>query len=73
MVDAVSSNKDKALIFQPLANIMVCGDFNANNTNWLPHSHTTDVASLFCEGFAMAQDLAQIVDSPTPDRADHQP
>ena len=54
---------------------MVCGDFNAHNTEWLCHSHTTDVAGLFCQGFAMAQDLTQIVDFPTriPDRDDHQP
>ena len=29
VVEAVSSNVDKALILQPSANIMVCGDFNA--------------------------------------------
>ena len=39
---------DKSLILQTSANIMVCGDFNAHNTEWLCHSHTTDVAGLFC-------------------------
>jgi hypothetical protein len=54
---------------------MVCGDFNAHNTEWLGHSHTTDVAGVFCQEFALAQDLTQIVDFPTriPDRVDHQP
>ena len=65
MVEAVSSNVDKALILQPSANIMVCDDFNALNTEWLSHSHTTDVAGLFCQEFAMVQDLTQIVDFPT--------
>ena len=54
---------------------MVCGDSNAHNARWLCHSHTTDVAGLFCQEFAMAQDLTQIVDLPTriPDHDDHQP
>ena len=65
VVEAVSSNIDKALILQPSANIMVCGDFNTLDTKWLCHSHTTDVVHLFCQGFAMAQDLTQIVDFPT--------
>ena len=35
----------------------------------------TDVAGLFCQEFAMAQDLTQIVDCPThiPDCDDHRP
>ena len=77
MVEAVSSNVDKALTLQPSANIMVCdGDFNnAHNTEWLCHSHTTDVADLLCQEFAMAQKLTQIVDLPTriSDCDDHQP
>ena len=75
VVEAVSSNIDKALILHPSANIMVCGDFNAHNTEWLGHSHTTDVAGVFCQEFALAQDLTQIVDFPTriPDCVDHQP
>ena len=75
VVEAVSSNIDKALILHPSANIMVCGDFNAHNTEWLGHSHTTDVAGVFCQEFALAQDLTQIVDFPTqiPDCLDHQP
>ena len=61
VVEAVPSNTDKALILQPSANIMECGDFNAHNTEWLCHSHTTDVAGLFCHEFAMAPHLTQIV------------
>ena len=54
---------------------MVCGDFNAHNTEWFHHSHTTDVAGLFSQEFAMAQDFTQIVDFPThiPDHDYHQP
>ena len=54
---------------------MVCGDFNGHTTEWLCHSHTSDIAGLFCQEFAMAQDLTQIVDFPTciPDSDDHQP
>ena len=75
VIEAVLSNIDKAFILQPSANVMVCGDFNAHNTEWLCHSHTTDVAGLFCQEFAMVQDLTRIVDFPThiPDRDDHQP
>ena len=75
VVEAVSSNIDKALILHPSANIMVFGDFIANNNEWLGHSHTTDAAGVFCQEFALAQDLTQIIDFPTrfPDRVDHQP
>ena len=75
VVEAVSSNIDKALILQPSANIMICGDLNAHNTKWLCHSPTTDVAGLFCQEFDMAQDLAQIVDFHIriPDHDDNQP
>ena len=54
---------------------MVCGDFNAHNTEWLCHSHTTHGAGLLCQEFAMAQELTQIVDFPTriPDHDHHQP
>ena len=39
VVEAVSSNIDKALILQHSANIMVpCGDSNVHNTEWLSHS-----------------------------------
>ena len=62
VVETVASNIDKALILQLSANIMVCSDFNAHNTEWLCHSHTTDITCLFCQEFAMAQDLTQIVD-----------
>ena len=63
------------IILHPSANIMVCGDFNDHYTAWLRHSHTTDVAGLFCQEFAMTQDLTLIIDFPThiPDRYDHQP
>ena len=70
-----SSSCSVALILQTFDNIVVCGDFNAHNTEWLCHFHTIDVAGLFCQESAMAQDLTQIVDFPTriPDRDDHQP
>ena len=75
VIDAVSCNIDKALRIQPSANIMVCGDFNAHNTDWLRHSHITDVAGVSCHDFALAHDLTQIVGFPThiPDREDHHP
>ena len=75
VVEGVLSNIDKALILQPSANNMVCGDFNAHNIKGLCHSHNIDVVGLFCQEIAMAQDLTQIVDFPTniPDRDDHQP
>ena len=70
-----NNNNKKALSIQPSANIFVCGDFNAHNTDWLIHSHTTDAAGISCHDFALSQDLTQIVDFPTriPDRDDHQP
>ena len=47
------------------SNPQVCDDFNGHNTEWLCPSHSTDVAGLFCQEFAMVQDLTQIVDFPT--------
>ena len=47
VVEVVSSNIDKVLILQPSANIKVFSDYNAHNTEWRCHSHTTDVAGLF--------------------------
>ena len=73
MVEVVSSNIDKALIPQPSANIMVCSDFNAHNTEWLCHSHTSDVAGLFSQEYAII--YTQIVDFLTriTDCDSHQP
>ena len=59
----MSSNIRKALIPQPSANIIVCSDFNAHNTEWLCHTHTIDVAGLFCQEFAMVQGLTCIPNS----------
>ena len=75
VVDAVSSNIDKALIRHPSANIICCGDFNAHNKEWLVHSHVTNTAGIFCHDFAVSQDLTQIIDFPTriPARVDHDP
>ena len=42
--------------------VTLSGNFNANNPEWLCHSHTTDVEGLFCQELDMAQDLTQIVD-----------
>ena len=50
--------------------------FSFGSSTFYPlHSHTTDVAGLFCLEFAMAQYLTQIVDFPThiSNRDDHQP
>ena len=54
VVEAVLSNIDKALILQPSANSMVCGDFSAHDTEWLCHSiplmlQVCFVKSLLCQ------------------------
>ena len=65
----------KALMLHPSANIMVCGDFNAHNIEWLKYPHAADIAGIYSTEDALAHDLTQMIDFPTriPDRDDHQP
>ena len=72
VVEAVSSSIDKALIRQPSAKIICCGDFNIHHIEWLTHSRDIDAAGRLCYNFALTQNLTQMVDFPThiPDRPD---
>ena len=54
VVEAVSSNIDKAVILQPSANIVVCGDFNAHKNrvalSFPYHLYCRSVLSRVCCG-----------------------
>lgn len=49
----------------PTAEIILLGDFNAHNSNWLRHSNKTDEAGRQAETFAISRNLAQLIDEPT--------
>ena len=51
--------------------IVVLGDFNVHNAEWLTHSKGSDRAGIEAESFAIINDLSQLINSPTriPDRS----
>ena len=49
----------------PSAEIIVLGDFNVHNVDWLPYSTHTDVEGREAEFFAISCELSQLVDTPT--------
>ena len=69
--DVVSDKVDSLLGKYPAAEVIVFGDFNVHNTEWLVHSRATDSNGQAAHSFALSQNLSQIVSSPTriPDRA----
>jgi Reverse transcriptase (RNA-dependent DNA polymerase)/Endonuclease-reverse transcriptase len=57
----------------PSAEIVVLGDFNVHNVDWLPYSTHTDSEGREAEFFAISCNLSQLVDTPTriPDISTH--
>ena len=64
--DSISSNIDEALSINPSANVFDFGDFNVHHKDWLTFSGGTDRPSKLCYNFSISNDLAQIVNFPTP-------
>lgn len=54
----------------PSSEIIILGDLNVHNSNWLSHSRHTDRAGAEAEEFSILNDLSQLVNTPTriPDR-----
>lgn len=69
--DVLSDKIDTLLGKYPAAEVVVFGDFNVHNVEWLVHSRATDSNGQAAHSFALSQNLSQIVSSPTrvPDRA----
>ena len=63
--DSISSNIDEVLSINLSGNIFVFGDFNVHHKHWLTYSGGTDRSGELCHNFSIANDLTQIVNSPT--------
>ena len=75
VLDAVSTNIDRALSKHPTANVFVFGDFNVHHVEWLKHLHGTDQPGEYSFNFSITHNFTQIVDFPTciPDCDTHRP
>ena len=62
--DSTSSNIDKVLSINPLANVFVFRDFNVHHKVWLTYSAGTDWPDELCYNF-ISNDLIQMVKFPT--------
>ncbi|XP_050682320.1 uncharacterized protein LOC126977512 [Leptidea sinapis] len=74
LMGCVQAAIDVVLAQIPSAEIVVLGDFNGHNAEWLG-SRTTDYAGRSVHNFALAYGLSQLVESPTrlPDVDSHMP
>ena len=73
--EQLSNSIDDIYLQSPGAEIIVAGDFNVHNSNWLPFSHSTDLSGLYVELFSVSNSLSQLISEPTfiPRRVDHRP
>ena len=49
----------------PSSEVIILGDFNVHNSDWLVHSNRTDEVGRRAEAFAISCNLSQMVDCPT--------
>lgn len=61
----LSDKVDWIQVNYPSSEIVILGDFNVHNSNWLAHSNKTDEAGRQAEAFAISCNLTQLVDCPT--------
>ena len=73
--DSVSSNIDEALLINPSANVIVFGDLNVQQKDWLSYSGETNRPDELCYNFSISNELTQMVNFPTriPDYDSHSP
>ena len=74
--DSISSNIDEVFLINQSANVLVFGDFNIHNKDWLTNlSGGTDRPGEPCYNFFISNDLTQMVNFPTliPDCHSHSP
>ena len=70
--DYLTSCRESLLSSHPHAEVLILGDFNVHNTEWLG-SATTDVGGTEAHSFSALNEMEQIIKHPTrvPDRHDH--
>ena len=61
----ISASYIEILESYPDSEIIVAGDFNIHNSNWLHHSCHTSREGLYVELFAKNNNLKQLVNEPT--------
>ena len=62
--DFISSNIDEVLSINPSA-VLVFGNFNIYQKDWLTYSRGTDQPGELCYNFCISNDLTQMVNFPT--------
>ena len=72
LFDYLSKSIEAITLQSPRSEIIVLGDFNIHNSDWLSYSsNVTNPADREAEAFAIVNDLTQVISEPTrvPDRA----
>ena len=72
LLDHLSKSIETIALQSPLFEIIVLGDFNVHNSDWLSYSsNVTNPGGRDAEAFAIVNDLTQVISKPThgPDRA----
>ena len=72
LFDHLSKSIETITLQSPRSEILVLGDFNIHNSDWLSYSsNVTSPAGREAEAFAIVNDLTQVISEPTrvPDRA----
>ena len=63
--DSIPSNIDEVLSINPVANVLVFGNFNVHHKDWLTYSSGTDRPGELCYNFSVSNDLTQMFNFPT--------
>ena len=66
LFDHLSKSIDTITLHSPRSEIIIIGDFNVHNPNWLTqYSHITSPAGRDAEAFPIVNDLSQLISEPT--------
>ena len=70
LFDHLTASIEHITQHNPSSEIVILGDFNIHNSDWLTHSTHSDASGIECEAFSILNDLSQLVNDPTrvPDR-----
>ena len=62
---SISSNIDEVLSINLSVNVLVFGNFNVHNKDWITNSGGTDQPCELCYNFSISNELTQMVNFPT--------
>lgn len=63
--DYLSDKVDHLVQTYPSSEVILLGDFNVHNSNWLKYSKGPDAGGRAAENFAISRNLTQLIDVPT--------